>query len=472
MDNRTMSGKTHRVVVSLTDAMHNLPRSIKESLLDSELNILDHTHLLMRMSAAGGAESCYQKMQFDAVGYEDDMHVRVELYEMMVQMLEHQRNCCLLRLTPRRTHNGKLMTRVLVSNVDKILEKLPYQLVGICVEYHDLRKFDMLNMLSTYRGRQREQYSRRDMQTTREMFQWLHNEYTAVRGRGTGDDYINVEFVLSDGNGKQVHLNLAIFNIFNCNGRQDIGNFFKELPKGKLHKSTLLTDCIKESFDLNRNIYTVVLCEMPLDKESSREMHKFLRLANVAITCNEAAVALSADKATTGPIEQAHSSQSVRSGSLQSSGTHLPEQTRARPARSTKYLRCRPLNLSHDDHNKLASWYQRIDKKFAEVKVCMERHYNVQYRQKFLKICRQLKNFSWLQDKSGGDAGRLMLKHSMRDEAITGRYIETLKQFRQLEKEVERSPFACTLSTYMSTKNYALANAERVLQDREISTLQ
>ncbi|XP_034114160.1 uncharacterized protein LOC117574432 [Drosophila albomicans] len=454
-----MNEKSHRVVVSLTDAMHNLPRSIRESLLDCELNILDKNRLVMRMRASGGAESCYKEMQFDAVGYEDDVYVRNELSEILVQLFQHQRNCCLLRLTPRRTHNVKLMTRLLYSDVDKVLEKLPYQLVGINVEYHDLRKFDMINMLSTaHRGR----LSRREMKTTREMFQWLHNEYSSVRGRGTGDDFINLEFVLCAEGVKQMHVNLAIFNIFDCNGRADIGNFFKELPSGKLCKSTLLTDCIKESFDRNRHIYTVVLCEMPLDKESPREKHKFLRLANVAFMSNEA----EASKVTAMQVKHAYSTQSLHSGSMRSSSSQLQRSSR------TKYLRCRPLNLSLDDHNKLAAWYKRIDKKFAEVKVCMERHYNVKYRQKFLKICKQLKNFAWLQDKSGGDAGRLMLKHSMRDEAITSKYIETLRQFRQLEKEVERSPFACTLSTYMSTKNYALMNAAKALQDREIANLQ
>ncbi|KAH8311474.1 hypothetical protein KR044_006511, partial [Drosophila immigrans] len=456
MDDNIMSEKAHRVVVSLTDAIHNLPRSIQESLFDSKVNILDNTRLMMRM---GGGEINYQQMQFDAVGYEDDAHVRCELNELMVQMFRQQRNCCLLRLTPRRSHNVKLMSRLLVSNVDKVLEKLPYQLLGINVEYHDLRKFDMVNMLSTQsRGRLQ---SRREMQNTRDMFHWLHNEYSAVRGRGTGDDYINIEFVLGEGYAEPKCVNLAIFNIFDCNGRTDIGNFFKELPSGKLAKNSLLTDCIKESFDLNRNIFTVVLCEMPLDRESAREMHKFLRLANTAFTFNEAVV------------EAARSTQSLPSGSLHSDNSYLPHPTRQRSSRTnTKYLRCRPLNLSHDDHNKLASWYQRIDKKFDEVKVCMKRHYNVQYRQKFLKICKQLKNFSWLQEKSGGDAGRLMLQHSIRDEAITSKYIEMLRQFRQLEEEVKRSPFACTLSTYMSTKNYALVNAEKLLQNQEIANLQ
>ncbi|KAL7729773.1 hypothetical protein ACLKA6_014637 [Drosophila palustris] len=101
----------------------------------------------------------------------------------------------------------------------------------------------------------------------------------------------------------------------------------------------------------------------------------------------------------------------------------------------------------------------------------MERHYNVQYRQKFQKISKELKNLRSLQDKSGGDAGRLMLKNGIKDEEITAKYMEVLKQFRQLEKEVKKSPFVSTLSTYMITKNYALVNAEKILQEREVTNL-
>ncbi|KAL7729774.1 hypothetical protein ACLKA6_014638 [Drosophila palustris] len=282
-----MSDRIHRVVVSLTDAMHKVPISIRESLLDCEINILDKTTMLMRLkNGIDGFRSprYYQQMQFDAVGYEDDRHVRSELNEMLVQMFRHHRHACLLRLTPRRAHNVKLMTRLLVSDVDKVMQKLPYHLEGINVEFHDLRKFDMINMLAIAHriNRRRDQQSRRNMQTTRDMFEWLHTEYNALRGRGTGDEFINVEFVLGDGFQKQHRINLAIFNIFDCNERSDIGNFFKELPTGRQRSSTLLTDCIKESFDSKRAIFTLVLCEMPLDKECAREMHKFLQLADMA----------------------------------------------------------------------------------------------------------------------------------------------------------------------------------------------
>ncbi|KAM8704679.1 hypothetical protein ACLKA7_009181 [Drosophila subpalustris] len=455
-----MSDRIHRVVVSLTDAMHKVPISIRESLLDCEINILDKTTMLMRLkSGIDGFRSprYYQQMQFDAVGYEDDRHVRSELNEMLVQMFRHHRHACLLRLTPRRAHNVKLMTRLLVSDVDKVLQKLPYHLEGINVEFHDLRKFDMINMLAIAQriNRRRDQQSRRNMQTTRDMFEWLHTEYNALRGRGTGDEFINVEFVLGDGFQKQHRINLAIFNIFDCNERSDIGNFFKELPTGRQRSSTLLTDCIKESFDSKRAIFTLVLCEMPLDKECAREMHKFLQLADMA--CMNIGISNKSDL----QVKPLDSTLSLECQS-KSSSTRSSE---------SKYLRCCPLSLSAEDHSKLASWYQRIDNKFAEVKTCMERHYNVQYRQKFQKISKELKNLRSLQDKSGGDAGRLMLKNGIKDEAITAKYMEVLKQFRQLEKEVKKSPFVSTLSTYMITKNYALVNAEKILQEREVTNL-
>ncbi|EDW16493.1 uncharacterized protein LOC6575008 [Drosophila mojavensis] len=463
-----MGDKVHRVIVSLTDTMHKLSSSNKNTPIDSDVKLMDKTTLLLR--TRNGTETSksaryYHQLQFDAVGYEDDRHMRLELSDMLEQMIRQQRPGCMLRLTPRRSHNIKLLTHLLVSDLDKILAKLPYQLLGINVEYYDVRKFDMVNMLLNSH-RSRAQSSKRTMQTTREMFQWLHNEYAVLRSRATGDDHINVEFVLADGVNKSHQLFLSIYNIFDCTDRTDINDFFKALSEGRRSKSTLLTDCIKESFDPKRPTRTLITCEMPLDKESTCEIHKFLHLANLVYS----SIGASHENTDT---PKAVDSKIITKVSSTSSSSHSMESCK-QPSQLGLInipFRARPLNLSHEDYSKLASWYHRIDTKFSEVKLSMERHYNVQYRQKFLKMCKQLNSYRILNDKSGGDAHGVLMKNSSRDLVAAANYAEALKQFRQLEREVKRCQFSPTLTTYMSTKNYELLNAEEALQQQEITNL-
>ncbi|XP_023168617.2 uncharacterized protein LOC111597909 [Drosophila hydei] len=464
-----MGEKVHRVIVSLTDTMHKLSSSNKNTPIDSDVKLMDKTTLLLRTrnSAETGkplTARYYHQLQFDAVGYEDDRHMRNELTYLLDQMIREHRHGCMLRLTPRRSHNIKLLTHLLVSHLDKLLAKLPYQLIGINVEYYDVRKFDLVNMLlSSTRGRQ--QTSTRAMQTTREMFQWLHNEYAMLRARGTGDDHINVELILSDGIQKSHQIYLSLYHIFDCTERTDIKDFFKAFSAGKRCKSTLLTDCIKESFDLKRPARTLILCEMPLDKESTCETHKFLHLANLIYSSIGAARGNTEVPKPIGTKRTRMSSTSSSSHSIESSKPQYQTGLMNAPFRS------RPVNLSHDDYSKLASWYHRIDLKFSEVKLSMERHYNFQYRQKFMKLCKQMSSYRILNDKSGGDAHGVLLKNSSRDLMAASSYAEALKQFRQLERDVKRCPFSPTLTTYMSTKNYELLNAEEALQQQEIANL-
>lgn len=445
-----MSEKIHRVFVAVTDGTHKLESSRKEKV--SDINILDQTALLLQMNSVSAENAkltqYYQQMQFDAVGYDDDEHIRNGLNRMLLQMFQHQKNGCLLRMTPWRSHNVRLLNRLVVTDLEKILQQVPYRLDGINVEYHDVRKFDMVNMLmprmKSIRAN-RFKPKHRELLTTGHLFKWLHNEFTILRGRGQGDDYINLEFVLTTEQQKQIKLNLTIFSIFNCIGRKDIYNFFQKLPTGKFKQNTLITDCIREFFDCKNPVFTVVLFEVPLNKGNARGRHMFLQIADTAYM--NIAAANSKINLKVKPID------SLLSVSKQSGSTTTG-------------------NLSAGDYSQLSSWYHRIDDKFKEVKLCMTNHYDVKFRQKVMQICRNMQSRRVLTDKSGGDANSMYVKNSANDLLITSKYAEALKTLNQLEKDVNSSSFASTLSTYMNTKNFDLQNAEKALQQQEISNLE
>lgn len=443
----------HRVIVAVTDGTHKLESSRKDRALVSDINILDQTALLLHMKSVpvenAKLSQYYQQMQFDDVGYDDDEHVRNGLNQMLMQMFQHQKNGCLLRMTPWRSHNVRLLNRLVVTDLEKILHRVPYRLDGINVEYHDVRKFEMVNMLMPRMKSIRDKRFKpkhRELLTTGHLFKWLHNEFTILRARGQGDDYINLEFVLTTEQQKQIKLNLSIFSIFNCIGRKDIYNFFQKLPTGKFKQNTLITDCIREFFDCKQPVFTVVLFEVPLNKGNARGRHLFLQLADTAYM--NIAAANSKINLKVKPIE------SLLSISKQSANTNATG------------------NLSAGDYSQLSSWYHRIDDKFNEVKQCMTSHYDVQYRQKLIQIYKSMQSKHVLTDKSGGDANGMYVKNSANDLLITSKYVEVLKTLNQLEKDVSNSCFASTLSTYMNTKNFELKNAEKALKKQEISNLE
>ncbi|EDV91038.1 GH17027 [Drosophila grimshawi] len=416
--------------------------------IDGNVKLLSKTTLMLRLMSGNESRKksqstdYVQRLQFDAVGYEEERHVKDELNGLLAQMIRHHRSGCLLRLTPRRSHNVNLLTHLLVSQLDKLLGQ--HRLEGICVEYYDVRKFDMINMLAKSR-----RSGKREMQSTSELFQWLRNEYASLRVSATGDDYIHVEFLLNDG-GHRHKVQFSLFDIFDCTCRTDLVKFFRQLPKRKHSQNSLILDCIKESFDSKRSVCTLVLCEISLDKECVKELPQFLQLADLA-------------------------SRSIGGKEIQSKSTdsHSLEDIISSESKdlSIQSPYARPASLTHEDYSKLSSWYFRIDSIYSKVRSTMERHYNMQYRQKFLKLCQQLKYSRISNDKSGGDAHRLLLQRSFEDVEATANYAEALRQFRQLEKEVNKSNFAPTLSTYLSTKNFELLNDEYGLQQRELLNL-
>ncbi|EDW83253.1 uncharacterized protein Dwil_GK22422 [Drosophila willistoni] len=483
--------RVHRVMVVLTDAtrkgMTTSSCSGEDNPHETEMKILDSRSLLLRiqntkanahrteLGADGESPRYYRHMEFDSIGYEYEPQVRGELSELIEQTFRQQTHGCLLRMTPLRTHNLNLLTRLLVAEVDKAMLVLHCRLRAINVDYYDVRKFDMVNMLSEASPNKRHLHFKhcgRCLQSTRELFQWLVTEYNVLRTRGSGDDFIDLQYIFRDGQQKLHKLHLTIFQIFGCDERMDISGFFNGLPMGRNNHASLLTDCIKESFDFKKPMRTVILFELPLTvgKEAPKWMRKILRLADTAYTSIATSYKNVGDCSIT-PFRVSSKGNLSASGSFSLS----PSSSRSLGSISNS-LRRRAAKMSTDDYNSLVYWYGRIDSKFKELQLSMEDHFKSLYNQKSLQIFSNLKCMSNdvsqeddYDDESGGDATEHLPNQS---HIITAsRYQELLKQFRHLENEAAKSCFASTLMVYMSTKNYELNEAMKALKQREIEKL-
>ncbi|XP_034663636.1 uncharacterized protein LOC117898389 [Drosophila subobscura] len=485
MNSKATSKRMHHVMVSLTESNRRYhTETLEGSSLDGEFKILDRKSVLLRMpSAAAGTSKSkqadvpryYRHLEFDAIGYDHEPHVREQLSDLVENMFRHRLNGCLLRLTPHRSSNINQLTRVLVSEVDSIMLMLRFRLKSINVDYFDLRKFDMANMLleqgASMQALNRRQVhqSGRILQSTRELLQWLLNDFTSIRGRAVGDDYIDIQFVFRDGQHAIRKLHLTIFQVFGGEERQDMADFFRTLPLGKQSNSALLTDCIRESFDFQRPMRTVVMFELPLGRESPAQMmRKILKLADVAYVS----------------IEKAYSAAKNPIKSASRSSTNLLKITPSCSFRNTFQsvpnisdpLLRRGRKLSSEDYNSLAYWYNRIDSKLLELQLSMDEHYMALYRRKGLEICNELRsmeqNADLETDESGGDGRPLPSTINQEEEqASISMYTELLKQFRKLEIDVKKTAFAATLKGYISNKNYELAEMEKAFKLKAVESM-
>ncbi|XP_017122730.1 uncharacterized protein LOC108143039 [Drosophila elegans] len=472
MNSHPASKKNHRVLVALTDDKKR--GSAEVTVLENDIRILDNKSMLLRMqnSTAKVVNSWeppryYRHLEFDAIGYELEPSIRTELSDFMAQMIRNHRHGSLLRFSSlQRNQNPNFLTRLLVTEVDKLMVELRCRLKAVNVDYFDVRKFDMVNMLvepNAVPNRRRCNTAVKSVCSTRELYQWLINDFTNLRGRGLGDDYLDFEFVYRDSMALQHRIHLSVFHIFGSESRPDLVDFFRSLPQGRLNGSTLLNDCLKESFDLKSLQPAVVIFELPIAPDLSDDRRKILKLADLAFASLQ-----KVRKVMT--ISQS----TINFGKLNRKiGTEIHSSVRSVPNVSLAHWR-RTAKFSDEDYNGLAYWYGRIDSKFAELKLAMEQHFVELYRRKSLGLRSEIRSInqdlSEENDESGGDGARPP-RAVLQLDSTRKVYSVLKKEFKRLEVEAEKTTYASTLKVYISTKNYELSEAEKSLKQREFENL-
>ncbi|KAH8340963.1 hypothetical protein KR059_010585 [Drosophila kikkawai] len=476
MNSNVLTKRYHRVMVALTDPKRRTYSD--DSTLDDEIKLMDNKAMLLRISNAVGKPGMkppryYRHMEFDAIGYDFESHIRSELTELMAQMFRYHRHGSLLRFPSQRNLNTSLLTRLLVTEVDKLMLLLRLRLKAINVDYYDVRKFDMINLLLDSKAapqQRRDRLNGKSFSSTKDLHQWLVNNFTGLRGRGIGDDYLDFEFVYRDSQPKQHRIRLSVFHIFNSEDRTDLVEFFKSVPQcrqGGGVSNTLLNDCLRESFDFKTTTPALLMFELPMVPELSDYRRKVLKLADVAYS------SLEKGRQSTAKTDLNYSSQMSiglskenRYSTSRCSVKSVPNISMAHCRRSSKF--------SDEDYNGLAAWYKRIDAKFTQLKLGMEQHFVNLFKRKAMDLHRELRcinqDLGLTRDESGGDASRSRssLGDSNASEEI---YHDLQREFKRLELEAEKSAYASTLKVYISTKKYELSEAEKTLKQREIANL-
>ncbi|XP_016973792.1 uncharacterized protein LOC108040723 [Drosophila rhopaloa] len=475
MNSHPASKKNHLVLVSFTDTKRRC--CVEDQVLENDIRILDNKSMLLRMQnntakpvKSWDSPRYYRHLEFDAVGHDLEPQIRTELGDFMAQMFRHHRHGSLLRLLLQKNHNPNFLARLLVTEVDKLMVALRYRLKAVNVDYFDVRKFEMVNMLvepTAVPNRRRITPCGKAVSSTRDLYQWLINDFTVLRGSGLGDDYLDFEFVYRDSMALQHKIHLSVFHIFGSENRPDLVDFFGSLPKGRPNGSTLLSDCLKESFDFKSPLPAVVMFELPVAPDLSDARRKILKLADLAYVSLKKARKLMA-KPETKPVSQTSISlfKLNRTSDNRSSVGSVPDISQAHGRRTTK--------LSDAEYNGLAYWYGRIDSKFAELKLAMEQHFVDLYKRKSLDLRSEIRtinqDLSDENDESGGDGARPQ-RTPVEVDSTRKTYLVLKKEFKKLELEAEKTTYASVLRVYISTKNYELSEAEKTLKQREVENI-
>ncbi|KAH8294389.1 hypothetical protein KR054_011922 [Drosophila jambulina] len=478
-NSNSLNNRHHRVMVALTDPRRRT--SSEDPSLDKEIKLLDKKTMLLKIPNAVAKPGnlnkpprYYRHMEFDAIGYDFEAHIRLELTDLMAQMFRHHRHGSLLRFPAQRNLNPTLLTRLLVTEVDKQMVEQRLRLKSINVDYFDVRKFDMINMLmdpKTVPQHRRDLVYGKSFFSTKDLYQWLVNDLTALRGRGIGDDYLDFEFVYRDCQPMQHKVRLSVFHIFNSEERTDLAEFFKSVTQGRQCgvSTTLLNDCLKESFDLKKPAPALMMFELPMVPQLCDYRRKVLKLADMAYS------SLEKGRQLTAKIEMKYSSQMSISQSTENRHFNSRCSMGSVPNISMAHWR-RTAKFSNEDYNGLAAWYKRIDAKFTQLKLAMEQHFVNVFHRKSLDLRRELRcinqDMGLMRDESGGDASRSRSPcHTVDADASEEVYHELQREFKKLEQDAEKSAYASTLKVYISTKNYELSEAEKTLKQREIENL-
>ncbi|XP_017067160.1 uncharacterized protein LOC108105213 [Drosophila eugracilis] len=476
MNSHPATKKNHLVLVALTDPKRRI--CVDDQNLERDIRLLDSKSMLLRVPSTTGKSALwncveppryYRHLEFDAIGFDGEPHIKTELSDFIGQMFRHHRHGSLIRISSQRNHSPNLFTRLLVNEVDKIMVDMRYRLKAVNVDYFDVRKFDMVNMvaeptaLSSRRG---STPCGKSLSSTRELFQWLNNDLTSLRGRGTGDDYLEFEFVYRDSLVLQHKIHLSIFHIFGGENRLDLVEFFKGLPQGRQNSSTLLNDCLRESFDFKSPYPAVVVFELPIAPDQTDSRRKILKMAHVAYASLEKSRKIMAKSQPKSASHSYINLSKLSASEARSSVRSVPNISLANWRRTAKF--------SNEDYNGLAYWYGRIDSKFAELKLAMEQYFVDLYKRKSLDIRSEIRSInedlSEEIDESGGDGARP--QRPARELSFPGKTYPVLKkEFKRLGIEAERTAYAPTLKVYISTKNYELSEAEKALRQREIDNL-
>lgn len=289
-----MFNHKHRVVVQLTDGSAldvcesstvRINKRIPVRNLKADVEVLDEKTLLLSIKNKLQSNR-KQEMHFDHVGTQSDTRTSVEISSLVDQLLVQCHNCCLLKFSPMKVTQAPFICNQLENEIEKRLQMLRATISSIRIEYFDVQKYHMINLISDVTKKKRRPNIQNDFANILELHKWFQKDYITLWATGLGHDCLDVHFTFSDINHRTHKVKLSLFNVYlskmDLDTKNALCDFFRNLGSVRSIKHCLLTDCLKEYFNNKKAWRTWMIFDVPLLKFNGNTTYDMLQLANAA----------------------------------------------------------------------------------------------------------------------------------------------------------------------------------------------
>ncbi|XP_067618955.1 uncharacterized protein [Eurosta solidaginis] len=434
-----------------------------------------------------------QPLRFDCVGTMCNSFVRAEFSMLMHELFINKSSCCLLQFFPVRESQLSFLCNLLVSEVDKHMMILQAKLFAIKVEYFDLRKYDVINMLDDHQPRStiKNKHNSRPhniFHTTLELLRWLQTKYTSLFSKGQGSENIDLEFTFADSKSHVYTVKLTIMNNYLCQMDADtktcLRNCFENMRSAKRgRKNIVLTDCLREILSPQENWFTWFIFHVPIAKGRGIVIDDQLILATAAYTGATAKGSLDDNLDLDGFLSylELPNASNTTIDTLQSN-THRD------PTDLTMSQNC-PLFLppyssrtisnrfpsKNNQSNDLTHWYSKMDHLIPMVMKHIDAFYEYKYSHDISKICNDLKSmlhFDTIRPYNSGVSIQTTDKAAEYLDRLKKAFESGLREFVRLAKDIWKSPDSSTLRVYVESKKNEIKEFTRNCKIRQLEMCQ
>ncbi|XP_053946830.1 uncharacterized protein LOC128855714 [Anastrepha ludens] len=434
----------------------------------------------LKMPIYAKLHSPTQTLRFDCVGTARNSFVRAEFAMLMDELFLKKSKCCLLQFFPLRDCQLSFLCNLLVSEVDKRMMIMQAKLFAIKMEYYDLRKYDVINLLgdgsqrSTIKNK-RKSYPHIIFHSTTELLRWLQTKYIQLFARGQGTENIDCEFTFCDIKNNVYTVRLSIMNNFLCHMDGDmktcLRNCFENIHSTeRRRKHVMLTDCLREIFKPTENWYTWFIFHVPIARGRGVVIDDQLNLATAAyagINAKLPAYENTQDDFDLGSLLSFWNAPSESDVAISSEASNKRRESAASivmtqnaslllAATSSRTLSNRwPTTTKTKQMNDLNFWYSKMDQLVPEVLKQIDAYYECKYRDNIQKICNELKNMLQfgsvrLSNTSCGLSAKVKRDASL--DRLKRCYEMALVEFMRLAKDIENSVDYSALRVYVEAK--------------------
>ncbi|XP_037955394.1 uncharacterized protein LOC119685242 [Teleopsis dalmanni] len=451
--------------------------------INTNLQLIDDHTLLVTSNApsvnADSQSKILRHLHFSFLGFASEVRTVEQIHELLDQLLLKRKNSCLIRFNALRECQIRFLSNFLCKEVQKRLKKTKTTVDHIKLEYYNLHKYNLVNVMSTMSSGRKESISPAGLlfHNFSQLQKWLRTDYTNLFSFGTGHECFDFQFSLTDTHERKFRLNFSLIHYYLCiidgDTKADMKNVLENSTSRAAVNNTMIVKCLREYLVLAKKSWQVdLLFDIPIiDSDSGNIITEdILQVACAAETGLKVSVS-----------DSKYKLESSRSGIMTDPSTSRVTAKRSqyistsqiglRKSPSIPLARQKACVLSTADLNNISFWHCKIDEKFSNVLYARESYYNYKFETKVGKMCTDIKQ---MVHKSSFVVNSSSKERIFADELdkLKKKYQLALSSFETLLLDVEKSEYSKELSIYYQMKKYELIQHSLRFKVRQLEQCQ